>query len=101
MLEIIALMALTKRIGSIVEQKGHKSRWYKVLTVVLWFGGELTGGILGLIVAGADESAQCLIYLFALLGAAVGAVIAYSIANSLSPIGPPPPAAVSSKEQER
>lgn len=29
MLEILALLALTKRIGSIVEQKGYKSGGYK------------------------------------------------------------------------
>lgn len=85
MLEILALLALTKRIGNIVEQKGHKSRWYKVLTVVLWFGGEIIGAILGVILTAASESAQCLIYLFALGGAVAGAGAAYLIAISLSP----------------
>jgi len=84
MLEILALWALTKRIGNIVEQKGHKSGWYKVLTVALWFGGEIVGAILGVIVTGTSESAQCLIYLFALGGAAAGAGVAYLIAISLS-----------------
>jgi len=91
MLEILVLWTLTKKIGNIVEQKGRKSGLYKVLTVVLWFGGEITGAILGVILTGADESAQCLIYIIALLGAAVGAVIAYLIANSVSPVGPTSP----------
>jgi len=85
MLEILALWALTRQIGKLVEQKGHKSGWYKVLTVVLWFGGEIVGAILGVIVTGASESSQCLIYLFALVGAAAGAGVAYLIAISLSP----------------
>lgn len=35
MLEIIALVLLTRRIGTIVEQKGRSSGGYKVLTVAL------------------------------------------------------------------
>jgi uncharacterized membrane protein YeaQ/YmgE (transglycosylase-associated protein family) len=86
MLEIIILWALTRRIGGIVEEKGRKSGWYKLLTVVLWFGGEFAGAIFGALVTGVDESGQCTVYIFALLGAAVGAGIAYAIANSLSPV---------------
>jgi len=85
MLEILALWQLTKRIGSIVEQKGHRSGWYKVLTVVLWFGGEIIGAIFGVLLTGASQSAQCLVYLFALGGAIAGAGVAYLIAISLSP----------------
>jgi len=91
MLEILILWALTKRIGSIVEQKGHKSGSYKVLTVVLWFGGEIIGAIVGVMMAGADESAQCLIYIVALGGAAVGAGISYLIADNLAPVRPTSP----------
>jgi len=88
MLEILLLAALTKQIGKIVEQKGYKSGSYKALTVILWFGGEILGAIVGVFMAGGDESTQCLIYLVALAGAAVGAGIAYSIANNLTTIGP-------------
>ncbi|MBL7182903.1 MAG: HEAT repeat domain-containing protein [Anaerolineae bacterium] len=86
MLEILVLWALTKRIGSIVEQKGRKSGRYKVLTVVLWLGGEIIGAIVGAIMAGADESARYLIYIVALGGAAVGAGISYLIAENLAPV---------------
>lgn len=94
MLEILLLWALTRRIGAIVEKKGRKSGWYKVLTVVLWFGGEFVGAILGLIVVGGDESARCLAYIVALVGATIGAGVSFLIANSLSPADttlPPPP----------
>ncbi len=50
MLEILILISLTKKIGEIMERKGHKSGWYKVLTVVLWFGGELMGAIVGAVI---------------------------------------------------
>jgi hypothetical protein len=89
MIEIIILWSLTKRIGNIVEEKGHKSGGYKLLTVVLWFGGEFVGAILGALVTGVESSGQCTAYIFALLGAATGAGIAYWIANSLSPAHKP------------
>ena len=94
MLEILALLALTKRIGNIVESKGHKATKYKWMTVGLWFGGEIVGVILGAIIAGGSDSAQCLIYVVALIGAAIGAAIAYSIANNVKPATgyPEPPA---------
>jgi len=86
MLEIIALWTLAKRVGQIVEEKGRKSGWYKVLTVVLWFGGEFMGAIIGSLIVGIDESTQCLVYIFALIGAAIGAGIAYWIAKNVSPV---------------
>ncbi|GAB4417904.1 MAG: hypothetical protein OHK0039_28790 [Bacteroidia bacterium] len=47
MLEIIALVYLTRQIGNRAEDKGlPKTRW-KVYTVLAWFGMELLGGIVG------------------------------------------------------
>jgi hypothetical protein len=89
MLEILALLVLTKRIGKIVEEKGRKSGGYKILMVGLWFGGEIVGLILGTVIAGGDPSAKWLPYLIALLGAVIGAGIAYAIANGLSPVTEP------------
>jgi predicted lipid-binding transport protein (Tim44 family) len=88
MLEILALILLTGQIGKIVEAKGHKSGKYKWMTVGLWFGGEIAGLVVGLFLAillGGDESAQCIIYIVALLGAIAGAVLAYVIAKNLQP----------------
>ena len=58
MLEILALSAFTRLTGNTVEKKGYKSGGYKVLTVVLWFGGEIFGAIVGAIMTGGDESAK-------------------------------------------
>lgn len=88
MLEILALYTLTTRIGAIVEQKGHKSGSYKLMTVALWFGGEIFGAIIGSLMAGGGESAQCVIYIVALIGAGAGAGIAFAIANNLPVVGP-------------
>lgn len=89
MLEILVLLALTKRIGAIVEQKGYKSGRYKLLTVVLWFSGEILGAILGTAMASGSSDAQCTVYIVAFMGAAAGAAIAYLIANNLSPTDQP------------
>jgi membrane protein DedA with SNARE-associated domain len=86
MLEILALVYLTRKIGRMVEEKGRKGGWYKALTVFLWIGGEIVGAVLGAILAGGEES--ILLYLFALMGAAAGAGTAYLIAASLSPLNP-------------
>jgi hypothetical protein len=95
MLEIILLIALTRRIGHILEQKGRKSGWYKLLTVVLWFGGEVAGGIVGGVVVAVSGVNELIIYLIALIGAAVGAGAAFLIAKGVTPAvaaySPPPP----------
>ncbi|HLL71110.1 MAG TPA: hypothetical protein VK363_06730 [Pyrinomonadaceae bacterium] len=95
MLEIIALIMLTRRIGDIVKQKNRKSGWYKFMTVLLWFGCEVIGAVIGGIIVGITGSPDAVIYLIALAGAAVGAGIAYLIAKALPPLAPemgtPPP----------
>ena len=83
MLEILVVTALTRRIGQIVEDKGHKATKYKWMAAGLWFGGEILGAILGATIAGWTDSGQCLVYVIGLLGAGIGAAIAYSIANNV------------------
>lgn len=85
MVEIIALYYFAKNIGEMVESKGHRSLWYKVMAVAMWFGGEFVGAIIGGILFG-PEGGQCAIYLLALLGAAMSAGTVYLIAKNLSPI---------------
>jgi len=91
MLEILALVYLTRKIGGVVEAKGHKGGRYKVLTVVLWIGGEFVGAILGGVLSGGAESGLGAVYLFALLGAAAGAGLAYFIAANVPPAIPVTP----------
>ena len=84
MLEILLLIFLTKKIGEICQDKGRKAGGYKALTVVLWFGGEIVGAILGLVATSGEGGA--LVYVLALIGAAVGAVISFTIVNNLTPL---------------
>jgi len=83
MLEILALVFLTRKNGAIAEKKGHKPGGYKWLTVLLWVGGEIAGGIAGAAMAGGDESLVGLVYLFALGGALLGAALSRLIVNRL------------------
>jgi len=87
MLEILLLIFLTRKIGEICREKGRKATGYKILTVVMWFGGEIAGAITGVFVTGGEGGV--LVYVLALFGAAVGAAISFAIANSLTPIQQP------------
>ncbi|HEX8500107.1 MAG TPA: hypothetical protein VF659_05890 [Pyrinomonadaceae bacterium] len=94
MLEIIVLIFLTRHVGEIVQSKGRKTGWFKVMTVVLWIGGEVTGAIVGGIVGALTDSGALFAYVFALVGAGIGAGASVLIARSLSPVAydqPPQP----------
>ena len=88
MLEILLVWALAKKIGGIVAAKGHSRFGYQLLLVALWIGGELAGGVIGVLVQGAaggeEQGFPCMAYICALLGAAAGAGIAFAIANGLA-----------------
>lgn len=98
MLEILALISLTSKIGTIVEQKGYQSGGYKWGVVAWWFGGEILGVIIGTVITGGEQGLPA--YVIALIGAAIGASIAYSNANNLPVIGPPIPSKSSSTTQQ-
>jgi uncharacterized membrane protein len=86
-LEILILIALTSRVGKIVEPKGLASGGYKWGAVGLWFGGEIAGGVIGgIIVATTNSDVNCIAYLVALLGAAIGAWVAITIAKDAEPM---------------
>jgi hypothetical protein len=99
MLEIILLVFWTKKIGAMCLQKGRKAGGYKALAVLLWFGGEIMGAIIGVAsTSGGQEEPALAVYGFALVGAAVGTGITYAIVSNLSALpaatdtpGSPPP----------
>ena len=90
MLEVILVWVLAKKIGGVVEAKGHTRIGYQLMLVAFWIGGEVAGGIVGAIVqSGAsvgdgEQGFPCMVYICALLGAAAGAGIAFVIANGLA-----------------
>jgi hypothetical protein len=95
MLEIVIVYMLAKNIGNKVEAKGRKRFSYQLLLVALWIGGEIAGGVIGFILQAAmaggvapddDNGFPWMGYLCALAGAALGAIIAFAIANNASPV---------------
>ena len=96
MLEIIALIYLTRRVGEIAREKGRKAGWFKLMTVVLWFGCEIGGAVVGGIVTAIAGWPEAVIYVLALVGAAAGAGLSFLIVKALpvrdaALMQPPPP----------
>jgi hypothetical protein len=75
MLEILLLYALGKNIAEKAEDQGKGGVLFVILLVVLWFLGEIVGAAVGMIVTGDKLYA----YLYGIGGAAVGAILAYTI----------------------
>ena len=86
MLEILILISLTRKVGSMAEAKGHSPGSFKLYTVLLWFGGEVLGFIIGSDMYESSEADgfNMAAYGIALVGAAAGALTAYLIASNLS-----------------
>jgi hypothetical protein len=82
MLEFVIVYFLAKRIGGIVEAKGHSGTGYKWLTAGLWFGGEILGFVIGFSATGPHGDVLAA-YPFALAGAVLGAVIAWQLAKQV------------------
>ena len=81
MLEIFLLVYLCKKIRATLEAKGRSAGWFQFLLVVLWFGGEFGGAVVGIMLDGSGGAA----YFCALIGAVVGACAGVAIANGAAP----------------
>lgn len=55
MLEIIALVFLTGKMGQLAEQKGQKKGRWKLYTVLAWFGAEFLGILLSILFFKTDD----------------------------------------------
>jgi hypothetical protein len=60
MIEIFALIYLSRKIGNLADQKGQKRGLWQFYTVLAWFGAEIIGIFLSVLLLQTDE-------LFALL----------------------------------
>jgi hypothetical protein len=79
MLDIVIGILLCKRLAAMAREKGRSAGW-AALGALFWFGGEVTGAVIGAI-AGDGELVGTVLGAFAM--ASVGAVIAYLIVKSL------------------
>jgi len=80
MLEILLLIYLSKRIGRIAESKGHKRGPNITFFIIMWFCGEIIGVMLGVFIFKGRIGPA---YIFALMGAGLGAVIAFNVVEKL------------------
>ena len=55
MLELIALIFLTKEIGKLAEEKGLKPLTWKIYTIISWIITEIIGIIVGVMLFGRDN----------------------------------------------
>ena len=55
MLEIIALIYLSRKMGSLAERKGQKKGLWRLYTVLAWVGAEIFGIVLSIILFRTDE----------------------------------------------
>ena len=77
MLEIIALIFLTKEIGRIAADKGLKPGTWKLYTVLAWIAGEFGGAMIGVIFFGVNNLVS--VALVAIAGAITGYLFLKSI----------------------
>jgi hypothetical protein len=82
MLEFFIIRALGGKIADIARGKGRSAVPYVLLLVLLWFGGEISGALIGFGVL--DEPLAGVV--MALGGAASGAGIAFAVVSSVSPL---------------
>jgi uncharacterized membrane protein YeaQ/YmgE (transglycosylase-associated protein family) len=81
MLEILFLIKFCKSLAATAREKNRPGGW-GALGAVMWIGGEIAGAMVG-----ASSHADGMgLYGYALVGAIIGAVIAYVIVKNLSTI---------------
>lgn len=78
MIEIIILVQFCKKLAAIAREKNRSGSWGAV-GAIGWIGGEVTGAVVG--ASGGSDGMN--LYGFAILGALIGALIAYVIVKSL------------------
>lgn len=89
MLEILLLVALCRKIGEAARAKGRSAGGYQLMLVAFWFGGEIGVALLGAVVSYLvlgpqdEDGLLCFMYVLALVGAAVGALLAFQIVARL------------------
>lgn len=65
MIEIIALIFLTRHVGRLAAKKGEKPSTWKIYTVIGWFFFEIIGFFIGLMIFGKDDVISAILIGFA------------------------------------
>jgi len=56
MLEILALVYFSRKIGDLAVTKGLKRGWWRFYTVLAWFGAEIMGIVLAILIFQTEET---------------------------------------------
>ena len=56
MLEILALVYFSRQIGDLAVRKGLKRGWWRFYTVIAWFGAEIIGIVLSILIFRTEET---------------------------------------------
>jgi hypothetical protein len=80
MLEIIALIFISRHMAEMAQDKGYSYGLYRFLTFLFWLGFEFIGAIFGTVLLGGG---QPVVYLIALLSAGLGYLILYLVVSNL------------------
>jgi hypothetical protein len=90
MLEIILLVVLSIQISKMTKAKGRNPVGWILMLIGLWVGGEILGALVGvfgsLMLSGGDEPNLAVALVGAVIGAATGAIITFSVVKSLAPL---------------
>jgi hypothetical protein len=93
MIEIIVLFKLCSRIGEIARAKGRGAIGYQLMLLLFWFGTEFSTLIISMVVLAlvygehADDY-TLIAYIAAIVGAALGALVALTIVKNLPELIP-------------
>ena len=86
MIEIIVLITMWKKVGRMIDDRGHPHpRTYQWLLLVMWIGGQFGGSVCYTVAmtAAGREPVSYLAYLCGLLGAGIGLAILFVIIRGL------------------
>ena len=81
MLEIFFLAKFCKSLAATAREKNRPTSW-AALGALLWIGGEITGAVIGV----GNHANGMNLYGAALIGAVIGAVVAWMVVKNLSTI---------------
>jgi hypothetical protein len=73
MLEIVALIVLTRQMGNLAIQKGLKPGTWKLYTVLAWLAGEFAGAFTGVLIFGTNNFFS--VFMVAVAGAITGFLV--------------------------
>lgn len=85
MIEIIALIFITREIGKLAERKGLKPAAWKIYNVLGWFAAEIVGAVVGILIFGTQNYIS--VFLVALLFAVTSYFLIKGYLNKLPDVG--------------